>query len=146
MIWADLLTMLDEARGLIRKEPIFLKTPRATVPKDHPVVEALGQLVEELFAEASPKIVSIELDRHGKPIIPDDMRDLFATIPEGYEAPVVRSDPNAGTGVIRRNPVIGAAPQLETAKKAIATMLPRDTPRIEHPIDLEDANESTVAK
>jgi len=143
MIWRDLLNDLDEIRGLIRAEPALLKTPRAAVAKDHAVVVALNHLVESLYDDAAPKAVTIELDRHGKPVIPDDMRDLFATVPVEFVPP---RNPNVGTGVTRRNPVVSGQGIQPAAAAPKATVLPRDTPRIDHPVDLEDATEATVAK
>jgi hypothetical protein len=145
VIWKDLLSSLDELRGVIRLAPEFTRAPRSTISAEHPVAVALINLANEVAEETAPKIVTIELDRNGKPIIPKDMEDLFATIPEGFTPPAP-SNPNVGTGVIRRNPIVEGPSGGQQAAKTKATVLPRDTPRIDHPLSLDDADESTVAK
>jgi len=146
MIWLDVLKALDDVRTAIRCSPDFIKSPRSTVPKGQLIVAALAALVVELEKEAAPAVVTIELDRAGRPVIPDSLRDLFATVPEEFVPPAAPG--NTGTGVVRRNPVLNATGRAGPEKPAAttATVLPRDTPRIDHPLDLEDANESTVAE
>lgn len=142
MIWKDLLTILDIIRVNVRTTDAFVKSPRATIPATNPIVADVEKLLAGLKAEVGAPVITIELDAAGHPILTDDLKALFATVPSDFVPPPA---PNEGARIIRRNPVMGKDSTGEKAEPR-AVMLPRETIRIEHAVSLEDATEDTVAK
>lgn len=136
MTWLDLLKRLDELRVRVRITEDFQQRPRAVVPQD--VATWFDELASDVAKEEGPSAIVLETDENGRPIIPLELQGLFATVPSP-------ADPQKSAGVTRRNPVMGkAAPAAASETRAVP--MPRTTPRIEHPLSLDDADEGSVAK
>lgn len=142
MIWLEFLTALDAIRTKARQDPGFQR-PRSAIPADHAVVADLRALADEVATGKGVAVVTLELDSKGQPIIPDDMKALFATAPVDEEKP---AQGQVGARVQRRNPPQTPTVNTATSKQpeATATVLPRETPHINRPPDLVEATESTV--
>jgi len=145
MIWIDLIKALDEIRSAIRQTSEFQKSPRAVVSSLHEIVTQVKKMADSLEFEDGPKAVTVELDATGRPIITDDLKDLFAIAPV-EENPVVATN-RLSAGVIRRNPPQGGAKLAQTSEPK-ATVIPREDSmkHVNHPPKLEDATADTVAK
>jgi len=143
MIAVDLLKKLDSIRGAIRNDDVFKRNPRAILPVEW--ADQFRVLVEEIESGEGPKTVTLELDAEGRPIIPNSLQDIFATVPD---APILA--PSEGAKVIRRNPVLPATPAQKADAAApsatTANVLPRETLHVNRPPDLQDATEDTVGK
>lgn len=144
MIWLELLKRIDDVRSVVRSSEEF-KHPRSIVPTEHAAVDMLDSIKADILKQEGPKTVTLELDDEGNPIVPHDLKHIFTA---------QQRNTNEGAKVVRASQPIRGGDRPQPAAAAEATkggkqatlVLPRDTPRVEHPISLEDATESTVAK
>jgi hypothetical protein len=130
MQWKKFLGELDVFRAKIRNDRLLTAS---IDPADTLLADLQNIITRAQDPTITPRAISLELDEDGNPIITPEIQALL--------------QPQAAT-LLRPPAVIGRAAQAAPAPTAAmkVTPIPRTTPRVEHPISLEDASEETVIK